>query len=299
MAGDTSAKAPASGHQGANLKSAETGPKWRFFRLWGVAELDCRTPLEPPEPLMPDTLTWTALLAHWTDMARVARALDGTAEGPMVNALSGIITCQALQQALPEVLDLPEDQRSLAMDQAAVLLRQVDQAIEDTLNAPPPALQQSLQEAHNAFESLHLACVWTMVWEGPEPLTVPPLPQGVPARGDEGLLLAALPGTVLLPGTPLAWWQGRNEPMLGHWVGGVLARPRISGVQVWRRRDDQGGWARDEVREANDDGPDDGVPLLVPRVVQGARLQVPEMAPDWIGAATPPANSVPVNWVAD
>lgn len=248
---------------------------------------------------MPDFTTWTALLAHWTDMARLARAIDGTGDGPRSQLLPHVITCQSLAHALPDVMDLPTDQRSMAMDRAAILLMQVEQAAEDDFTMPPPVLVAARIDAQQALDDLHLSCCWTLIWEGPEPLIVPDVPNGVPARGEGGTLLLALPGTVLLPGTPVGWWQGRLEPMLGHFVPGMLAQPHLTGVQVWRTVDAHGTWVRDEVHNCNADGPDDATPLLAPRVVDGQRLRMPTPTSGWIGASTPPPGGVPINWIQD
>jgi len=243
--------------------------------------------------------TWTALLAHWTDMARLARAIDhsdGADPGPLSLALPHIITCQALIHALPEVLSLSEAERSAAIDLAAAMLTRVDAACESTFNAVPEVLSDTRREAEFALDDLRLQCCWTLIWDGDVPLIVPEPPDGVPARGDEGTLLLALPGSVLLPGTPVGWWTNRVEPMLGHFVPGLRARPLLDGVQLWRVVDADGLWCRDVVLDLDQDPPDNATPLLVPRVVGGLRLEMPNPVHGWIGGAQPPLGGVPVKW---
>ena len=163
---------------------------------------------------MPDFNTWTALLAHWTDMARLARAIDQVDDGPMSLALPHIITCQALMHALPDVLKLPEGERSHAFDLAAVALTRLDEACESTFTTMPQVLLEARGDAELALEETRLQCCWMLIWDGDVPLVVPQRPQGVPAHGDEGTLLLALPGTILLPGTPVAGGQTELSPCL-------------------------------------------------------------------------------------
>ena len=247
---------------------------------------------------MPQFDTWTALLAHWTAMAGAARAIDGVADGPLSRAIPSIITCQALVHAFTDVLDLPDDERSLAIDRASAALARIEAQCETEFTQVPPLLEAVQLDAAEALDDLRLACCWTLVWEGPDQLRVAAPPKGVPARGDCGTLLLALEGTVLLPGTPVGWWTGRHEPMLGHWIAGLQARPCRRGVQVWRTVDAHGRWVRDDVLDVDQDGPMDATPLLAPRVVEGARLRPPVPVPQWIGALTPPKGVI-VSWRKD
>lgn len=228
-------------------------------------------------------------------MAQAARAIDGAAQGPMAKAVPSIITCQALVHAFTDVLDLPDDERALAIDRASAALARIEAQCETEFTQVPPLLEAVQGDAAEALNDLRLACCWTLIWEGPDHLHVPAMPGGVPARGDCGTLLLALQGTVLLPGTPVAWWTGRHEPMLAHLVAGLRAQPCRRGVQVWRTLDASGRWVRDDVLDVNHDGPLDATPLLVPRIVEGARLKPPVPVPQWVGAMTPPEGVV-VSW---
>ncbi|MCH2135335.1 MAG: hypothetical protein MK101_02000 [Phycisphaerales bacterium] len=239
--------------------------------------------------------TWTALLAHWTDMARMARAIDQVDDGPLQQALPHLITCQALSQALPEVPGLPLKERAGALDLARAMLHRVDEAVEGQFSQVPGVLLEARQAAQDALSDLHLTFCWTLIWEGEGPLQVPALPKGVPASSDEGTLLLALAGTVLLPGTPVGWWVDRQEPMLSHFVPGLRAQPLNAGVQVWRVLDTDGRWARDLVLNADVDGPEDATPLLAPRVLGGARFELPDPVEGWVGAMTPGAGVV-LSW---
>ncbi|MCH2139159.1 MAG: hypothetical protein MK074_08940 [Phycisphaerales bacterium] len=243
---------------------------------------------------MPDPTTWTALLAHWTEMVKIARALDGHAEAPLARAMPDIITCQALAHALPELDDLTVEQRSLALDRAGVMVGTVEGQMED--GPVHEALDLAFHEAQAALEDARLACAWMLVWDGPDSLEVPAPPEGVPARGDVGTLLLALPGTIILPGTPVGWWTQRHEPMLSHFVPGMLAQPHARGLQVWRTLDDAGCWVKDTVLPIDTDGPDDAIPLLVPRLVDGHVLPTLDPVPAWVSPVPAPGSSAQVSW---
>ena len=74
-------------------------------------------------PPLPD-LTWPALLARWTDFAQSSLAFPRTTDGDRWrNAVPAIIGLQAVTFALAEVDTLAADERALARDRAAVLIR--------------------------------------------------------------------------------------------------------------------------------------------------------------------------------
>ena len=229
-------------------------------------------------------------------MARLARAIDQVDDGPMSLALPHIITCQALMHALPDVLKLPEGERSHAFDLAAVALTRLDEACESTFTTMPQVLLEARGDAELALEETRLQCCWMLIWDGDVPLVVPQRPQGVPAHGDEGTLLLALPGTILLPGTPVGWWTNRIEPMLGHFVPGLRARPLLEGVQLWRVADERGQWCRDVILDLEQDAPENATPLLAPCIVGGLRLDMPPPVEGWIGGLQPPPGGIAVNW---
>ena len=260
-------------------------------------------PRRPPGPPaiddtapMQDITTWAALLGRWMDLARAARALDGHDNGPWQRALPSIITYEALAQALPHLGDLPIRERSLALDQAQVLLEARRADMEDAFEDLPQVVEEAELAAEAAIEQSRGSFVWTILWEGPGPLAMPAI-SGAPASSTEGAVAMMLPGTLALPGEPVAWWVGRNEPMLGCGVAGCQAVPLDEPLQVWRKFDQQGGAIEDRVRSVNDDGPAGGLPLLVPRVAGGECLPAPDVPSDW-----PPANpdslprATPVHW---
>lgn len=75
-------------------------------------------------PMSERDLTWPALLARWTAFAQSSLALPKTPDGDRWrSAVPAIINLQAVTFALPEVQDLPESDRPLALDKAEIIIR--------------------------------------------------------------------------------------------------------------------------------------------------------------------------------
>jgi hypothetical protein len=233
------------------------------------------------------------------DLAKAARALDGHDDGPWQRALPAIITFEALAQALPHIGDLRVDERSYALDQAEVLLEARRSDTDDAFDELPPMLAEADAAVVAAIAQARRSFVWTILWEGPGTLTMPGVP-GVPARAsDDGAVAVMLPGTLALPGEPIAWWVGRDEPMLARGVAGCRAVPLDRPLQVWRCLDPSGRAREDRVRDVDDEGPIDGIPMLLPLVAGGSHLEVPALPPDWpLNDAKTVQPPPPVHWDA-
>ncbi len=252
-------------------------------------------------PAGPDALTWTSLLARWMDLARASRAMEGRGLKP--SEAAAVITFEAVAMAMPHVRGLPIGERAYALDQAAVLLDARRADLDDALDTLPEFIEAAAAGAGEAIAAARRSFAWTIVWEGPGTLAMPAV-ESVPARAsDEGMVALMLPGTLALPGEPIAWWLGRDEPMLARGVAGCRAAPLDDAVQVWRVFDD-GAASEDRVRIADDDGPAGGVPLIVPRLLNGTRLDIPEPGGDWpparpetLGGTLPPVRwDAPREW---
>jgi hypothetical protein len=239
-----------------------------------------------PDAIGNDAFTWAALLARWMELAQAAVALERQGGAPLAAACGGggwsrgmpaLITFEALRHAMTQLGTLPPDERSFALDQATVLLESRRADLEDAFEVIPDAIAQADRQAEAAIESARLRFVWTIVWEGPGPLTMPEV-AGVPStRTDEGAVAIMLPGTLAVIGSPIAWWTGRHEPMLERGLVGCQARPCDRGLQVWRRFDSDGMAIEDRLRDVNDEPLEGGVPLLVPLLAGGHRLERPSV----------------------
>ena len=248
---------------------------------------------------MRDPTTWAALLGRWMDLARAARALDGRDDGPWQRAVPAIVTYEALTQALPGIGILPVEERCYALDQAAVLLEARRSALEDAFDELPPIVAEADAAVVAAITEARRSLVWTILWEGPGTLTMPEV-GGVPSGASrDGALAMMLPGTLALPGEPIAWWVGRDEPMLARGLAGCRAVPLDMTLQVWRAFDADGRAVEDRVQHTDDDGPPNALPMLLPLVAGGDQLNPPDLPPDWplnnAQAIEPPP---PVSWDA-
>ena len=249
-------------------------------------------------PLDSNWLSWTSLLAHWMDLARAARALDGQPKGPWQQVMPALITFEALARSLPHISDLPVEERALALDQAGALLSARRADVEDAFDEPPEMIAQADAAAADAIVQARRDLTWTIMWEGPGLMNMPEVRPVPASASDDGVVAMMPPGTLALPGTPVAWWQGRDEPMLAQGIAGCRAIPLLDGLQVWRSFDPAGRVAEDRVRSVSDEGPETAVPLLAPRLVDSQRLELPPLPETW-----PPSDQAtmghplpPVRW---
>ena len=103
-----------------------------------------------PEPLHPEQLTWSVLLARWVDFARSARALPDDAAGRRVqNSVGDIIMLQAVWFALQHLDELDAAERALGLDRAELLIEKHAGQVEARFaDAPMPAtLRELIDEA--------------------------------------------------------------------------------------------------------------------------------------------------------
>jgi hypothetical protein len=232
------------------------------------------------------------------DLAKASRVFEGRGLEP--GTAVAIITFEAIAMAMPHVNRLPIEERAFALDQATVLLDARRADLEAAFDEVPAFIESADDAAVTAITEARRCFAWTIVWEGPGTLCMPAVDQ-VPSRAsDAGMVAMMLPGTLALPGEPVAWWLGRDEPMLARGVAGCRAMPLDEAVQVWRVFDQAGAATADVVRCADDDGPDGGVPLIVPRLLDARRLEVPQPDAGWppFAAETLGSELPPVRWDA-
>ncbi|MFW5682111.1 MAG: hypothetical protein ACOC1G_03815 [Phycisphaeraceae bacterium] len=85
----------------------------------------------PHDGLDVESLTWTAMLAHWVDVARSSLALPTDAEGRrMRDSVPDLIMLQAVWFALQHMEHLDPAERSLGLDRAEVLIDRHAGALE-------------------------------------------------------------------------------------------------------------------------------------------------------------------------
>lgn len=221
-------------------------------------------------PLRPEILSWTALLARWTESAGAAMAIPDEDDGDRWRAsVAAVIQLQAITFALADLEHLEPADRPFACDRAEILVRESAQAIDSAWSGA--ALADSIVEIiDDAVHALALA-PWfgarELLWPGPGPLLVPELP----VDGDHGSLAVMQPGTFAMPGSPVAWWIDRDGEALVRLLPGCrLGSPPIP-RQVYRILDESGEIVEDVLAAVNEE-PVAGLPLLVPICHRGERI---------------------------
>ena len=224
------------------------------------------------EPLHPNSLTWAALLGRWLDLAAASTALTEEQDGPRWRlSLSSLVTLQAIVFALEEFDQLPRGEQPVALDRSEVLVNDARMQLEETWGpAMPAALQEALDDAEAAIDAIEGGMVWILLHGGDEPLHVPVFTGTPCSRFEGGTLALALPGTVLMPGSPIAWWIGRREPDLLEQCHPVHVELHARPLQVWRVIDEEGRFIEDRVTDL-DDMVDAAMPLLAPLMIDGQR----------------------------
>ncbi len=252
----------------------------------GRAETEGRTPR---------SLAWPALLAHWLDFARSTVAIPDDADGERWRAsVAAIVNLQAVTFALAELDRVDPADRPLARDRAAVLIRENAAALESAWRAVPmpETLLEVGDDARAALAaSAYAGCV-ELVWEGDGVLVMPP----VPVEGEHGTLAVAQPGTLMMPGEPIAWWVNRDDAALADAVPGAACRSGAVPRQVYRVIGADGRIERDVVKAVTEDPPP-GLPLLVPLYEDGrviGRFTLEAQAWERRQRAAMPGERVPV-----
>lgn len=258
---------------------------------------------------MPDTLTWSALLARWTEFAASSVALPDSGEGGRwKRAVPHVITLQALTHALGEVGELEVPQIPIALDRAALAVREAVRALHEIWDgdALAPEAQDLCDDALLALtltESIGPA--WTVASERLVAGHPAELAAAVAASGIADTLLVPTPGVAIFSSSiaahfrPSVWDEAGIEALAGL-IEAFLDRDGDAAfdgfgpqMQVYRQFDfARGGPVRDLV-VPNMLGMVAGQPLLVP-AVDGGEI-VPVTLPP---RPAPPMKPLPVEFLA-
>lgn len=217
--------------------------------------------------LHPETLTWTALLAKWMDFARASLAAPRDAEGDRWRAaVPAVINLQAVTFALADLAQLPVEERPLGRDRAELLIVENTARLHDIWRGEPmpESLVEISADARAALERSVYADAVELIWEGPQSMVMPAVPIG----GEHGMLAVMQPGTIVMPGEPVAWWVERDGRPIMQAVPGCRQRAVSMPRQVYRQLDEEGRILGDVVAPLDDDLPP-GMPLLVPLFEHG------------------------------
>ena len=210
------------------------------------------------------TITWAALLAHWTDFARSAAALgDEGEDGLWKRAVPHVIALQATTMALGELDRIDPEGRPLALDRAELTCRDAAGAVHELWKgeAMPEGLAELIHDARVAFEQAANAGVeWIVKAErltGEDPSA---LVARLTKAGFRGELFVPTPGVVLFKGSPAAFARGpggspptvEHERTIADFLGvkrGVVSPAERIGSprQVYRQVDFATGKVRRDV----------------------------------------------------
>jgi hypothetical protein len=214
--------------------------------------------------LNPELLAWTALLGRFIDLVKAGKGMPTTGAGPKWAAsIEPIILMQATAFALDDLASLPEADRPLARDRAEVQLTTALEQAEAIWTAPlvPGAIREIEAAANEALESAIYAGLRWQRWNGPGFFEVPEV-ELPPAHGTCALMQ---PGTLVLPGEPVAWFTECEPPLENARLETIEGPP----VQV-QRFIEEGRIAYDQMTTL--DAPIRGVPLLVPIALEGRAI---------------------------
>ena len=237
-------------------------------------------------------LTWAALLARWTEMAKSAVALPTEGEGGRYRrAVAPAIGLQAVTNALGEIDRVDPQERAFAIDRAEVSIRTHASELHEIWSGQdlPPTVRELIEDAADALElALEAGAEWLVESDtlvGPHPGALGEMLIGLGFNGDA---LVPSPGVPLFRGAPAifakdrAGGQPEDESLaalmaFARSLEGDAGEPALVpyGRQVYRQFDfAKGGPVRDLIAPLNADLPP-GQPLLVPIVRAGELCPVP------------------------
>ena len=215
----------------------------------------------------PDAVVWAALLGRWLQHVQALRSDPGS--DPRVVASSAPwLDIQAITFALSDLDGLSPSEIAHARAQASWRVRERSKELGAIWSREPmPAgLVDAMHAVEVALERSQFAGVVELVWDGDVWLEVPMVELDAP----QGTVGIAHPGTLLAPGTPLAWWAQSDPPT---WLEAFpidQCQRTHPGVphQVYRQLSDEGRYESDHVQSVLDE-PVPGMPLIVPVSEEG------------------------------
>lgn len=245
------------------------------------------------------------LLAQWIDFAKAAVVLPPDAEGDRWRAaVPSIIELHASALALDRIVTLPRGERSVARDRASILISGAAVRLSNLWRgeALPDGLIQLREDAVMALQRAQWAGAVEARWRGPDVLVMPELAEtsAVLEGGDQaGTFVVAPPGTLLMPGEPIAWWIDREAPALPAALGRCALVDVAVPHQVYRRIDDAGRAVEDVVVPMTEEL-QAGLPLLVALLERGVAVgRFPTDRATWeaIQRRAVGGTMVPVRWM--
>jgi hypothetical protein len=221
-------------------------------------------------------LAWAALLGRWIQFAQASVALPADGEGGRwKRSIAPFIEVQAIVWALGELAELPEVDRAAARDRAEVQIRRATASLDEIWRGEPmpESMLELLNDATIALREAIYAGLTELVWQGDGVFQVPEVDVGV----TQGTLAIMPPGSLAMPGEPVAWFTER--PAIA--VPGCEARPASRARQVYRQLDPRGVFVEDIIAPLESDIPA-GLPMLVALSIDGTLVgRLPMTAEEW------------------
>lgn len=204
-------------------------------------------------------LTWSALVAKWTEFAQQAVALPEEGDGGRWRAaVAPVIGLQAMVHALGEIDEVSDEERPLALDKAELVCRQHTKELHEIWRGEPlpREIGDLVQDARIAFEAAANAGV---EWLVTSDRLVAHHPGGLQEKlqkiGFDGELFVPAPGVPLFRGSVAAFARGRGgtapsdaaireiEFFLTRGEGARIGEPERIAIprQVYRQFDFGGG----------------------------------------------------------
>jgi hypothetical protein len=214
-------------------------------------------------------ITWTGLLAQWTQAAQASLAIPEEHDGPAWRrSIAPLITLQAVTFALNELGDLPVEERPVARDRAALLIDESLDLVEAVWGAidqsAPDSVGSIVVAAETALVDSQYAGLIELWWPGPDRYTIPAIDLSfIAAPCNVGCVAVMAPGTIVLPGEPVAWWIDREESYLRDLLKGCRVVAGRRPHQVYRSFDADGVVLSDQVIDLESPSPS-AFPLIVP-----------------------------------
>jgi hypothetical protein len=238
----------------------------------------------PRDALEP--IAWVALVARWVEVARASRAIPA-ADARLRGSIAPLIAIEANTAALCELARVPDGERAHARDLAEISIRDAASELDRLWRGEewPDELHHACAAAERALRHAVYAGLEEYVVAGDEPLEVPEwslAPELAWTRAEDaaadpsalrGTLAAMQPGTIAMPGEPVAWWCGRDAPSCPdpQIAARLVRRMAAEPLQVYRALDERGHFIADHVASIEDDVAA-GLPLLTPLLLDGHRI---------------------------
>lgn len=241
-----------------------------------------RDAAEPDRTGLPEAVGWTMLLAQGVELAKASVALSADEVGERWRStVAPLVEAQAVRYAIAQLARLSFEERPLARDLASVSLRRAAASLDAIWRAEPmPAEVLAIVEdaERELARSVYAGLRMLRLRKEASPCWLPDDPGLASlARNESGRSTAAAmaPGTLVLPGSPIAWWATREDPAFGEAFDACEIVDAERPVQIYREVDESGRIGGDLVADLEELPP--GMPLLVPLWLDGEAIGTPPL----------------------